>query len=178
MDKPISSLHFWGMSLAFAIRDLLAPPQRVLDEVQIRAGANVLDFGCGPGSYTLLVAERVGPDGKVFAVDIHPKAVQTVRRRSRTRGLANVEALCAADPTALAAQSIDVVLFYDTLHMLGDQDRVLRGLHGVLKPGGILSLSDHHMKQSDILEKVTGTGLFKLAEKGKRSYRFLKSGPQ
>jgi SAM-dependent methyltransferase len=176
MDKPMSSLHFWGMSVLFRIRDLLVPRQRVLDEVDTPAGARVLDFGCGPGSYTLLAAERVGCNGKVFAVDIHPKAVQTVRRRSQRRGLANVDALCAADPTALAAGSIDVVLFYDTFHMLGDPDGVLRGLHKVLKPDGVLSLSDHHMVEADIVERVTRAGLFELAEKCKRSYRFVRTG--
>jgi len=51
---------------------------------------------------------------------------------------------------------------------------VLEELHRVLKPEGILSFSDHHMKESEILSRLTSGGLFRLWKKGKKTYSFLK----
>jgi len=70
--------------------------------------------------------------------------------------------------------AIDVALLYDTFHSLKDPSGVLEELHRVLKPNGILSFSDHHMKEDEILSKVTDRGLFRVSKKGKRTYSFLK----
>jgi ubiquinone/menaquinone biosynthesis C-methylase UbiE len=176
MDEPMSNFHFWGMSLMFRIRDLLLPRKRLLSEANIPPGACVLDYGCGPGSYTIAVAELVGETGKVIALDIHPKAMEVVQRKAAKHGLANIETMCAADPSGLAPESVDVVLLYDTFHMLSNQDAVLKGLHRALTPDGVLSFSDHHMKEAEIVESVTKGGLFELVEKGKHTYRFAKAG--
>ena len=175
MDKPMSNLGFWGMSLLFRVRDLLLPRKRVLDEASISPGACVLDYGCGPGSYTIAAAELTGETGKVVALDIHPKAMEVVQKKAAKRGLNNIETMCAADPSGVASESVDVVLLYDTFHILSDQDGVLRGLHRALTPDGVLSFSDHHMKADDIVEKVTKGDLFELAEKGRYTYRFVKT---
>jgi ubiquinone/menaquinone biosynthesis C-methylase UbiE len=175
MDKPMSNLGFWGMSVVFRVRDFFLPRKRLLDEAGIAPGACVLDYGCGPGSYTIAAAELVGETGKVVALDIHPKAREAVQKKAAKRGLNNIETMCAADPSGVAAESVDVVLLYDTFHTLGDQDGVLKGLHRALTPDGVLSFSDRHMKEDDIVEKVTTGDLFELAEKGKYTYRFVKT---
>ena len=64
------------------------------------------------------------------------------------------------------------MLLYDTFHDLSRPDDVLQELHRVLKSGGTLSFSDHHMKDQEILARVTKTGLFKLSKKGKKTYSF------
>jgi len=175
MDKPMSNLGFWGMSVVFGVRDLFLSRKRLLGEVGISPGVCVLDYGCGPGSYTIPAAELVGETGRVVALDIHPKAMEAVQKKAAKRGLTNIETVCAADPSGVAAESVDVVLFYDTFHMLSDQDGVLKGLHRALTPDGVLSFSDHHMKAHDIVDKVTKGDLFELAEKGKYTYRFVKT---
>ncbi|MCK4637230.1 MAG: class I SAM-dependent methyltransferase, partial [Methanomicrobia archaeon] len=70
--------------------------------------------------------------------------------------------------------SVDVVLLYDTFHVLSDPNGVLEELHRVLKPNGILSFSDHHMEENEIVSKVANRELFKLSRKGKRTYSFSK----
>jgi ubiquinone/menaquinone biosynthesis C-methylase UbiE len=175
MDKPMSNLGFWGMSVLFRIRDFLLPRKRLLNEAGIFPGARVLDYGCGPGSYSLAVAELVGETGKVVALDIHPMAMEAVHRKAAKRGLTNIERICAADPSGVESESIEVVLLYDTFHMLGDQDGVLKELHRVLTLDGVLSFSDHHMKDAEIVTNVTAGGLFELAERGKYTYRFVKT---
>lgn len=175
-DKPMSGFHFLFMSLVFKIRDLFTAPICFLEEAKITPGARVLDYGCGPGSYSIGAAELVGDDGEVLALDIYSRAVETVQRRAAGRGLSNVKTICAADPTALETESFDLVLLYDTFHMLGDQRGALEGLHRALKPQGLLSFSDHHMKEAEIVHRVTHDGLFSLLEKGKHTYCFAKSG--
>jgi ubiquinone/menaquinone biosynthesis C-methylase UbiE len=81
-----------------------------------------------------------------------------------------------ANISGLSDNSVDVVLLYDTFHDLYQPDDVLGELHRVLKSGGTLSFSDHHMKEKEILAKVTNTGMFKLSKKCKRTYSFLKIG--
>jgi len=172
MDKPMPNIAFMFMSLAFKVRDFLLSRKDVLAEAGIKPGFHILDFGCGPGSYTAIVAELVGPTGKVYALDIHPLAVERIQSVASKRKLINIETICSDCATGLEESSMDVVLLYDTFHHLSDQNKVLEELHRVLKPDGILSFSEHHMKEDKILSQVTGKGLFKLSRKGKKTYSF------
>jgi len=88
--------------------------------------------------------------------------------------LTNIESICSDCATGLEESIMDVVLLYDTFHHLSNPDTVLKELHRVLKPDGILSFSDHHMKEDKILSQVTDKGLFKLSRKGKKTYSFSK----
>ncbi len=175
MDKPVSNLDFRLMSLVLLLRDLRLPRMEILKEVGIKVGFQVLDFGCGPGSYVAAASRLVSQSGKVYALDIHPLAVRSVARMASKKGLPNVETVLSDCHTGLPDRSIDVVLLYDTHHGLSEPDRVLQELHRVLKPDGILSFSDHHLKEPEILARVTESGLFKLEGKGKRTYRFSKA---
>lgn len=176
MDKPKPNLHFRVMSFAIKFRNLFMPPPDILKEVEIKPGFHVLDYGCGPGSFVLLAAEAVGKSGKIYALDIHPLAVQRVQSIASNKQLTNVETICSDCKTGLPDSSIDVVLLYDTFHTLGNPNGVLEELHRVLKPNGILSFSDHHMKENEIMSSVVDGGLFKLAGKGKRTYSLLIEG--
>ena len=174
MDKPMPNLGFRFMSLAFKFRDFLLPRKDVLNEVGIKPGFHILDYGCGPGSYSVIAAELVGPTGKVYALDIHPLAVRRVQDIASKRRLANVETICSDCATGLENATMNVVLLYDIFHHLSDPEAVLKELHRVLKPDGILSFSDHHMKENEILSRMTEGKLFKLSGKAKKTYRFSK----
>lgn len=172
MDKPMGNLAFRFMSFGFVFRDLSSPRRNILNEVGIRPGFHVLDYGCGPGSYSIVAAEMVGATGKVYALDVHPLAIHRVQNIASKKKLANVETICSDCKTGLPSNSVDVVLLYDTFHTLTNKDGVLQELHRVLKPNGILSFSDHHMKEDRIMSKVTDGGLFRLSAKGRRTYSF------
>jgi len=175
MDKPKSNLDFRLMALSYKFRDFLLPRKKVLEEVGIKPGFHVLDYGCGPGSYIIPLAELVGKSGKIYALDIHPLAIKMVQNIASKKKLINVETIHSDCKTGLPDNSVDAVLLYDTFHGLSDPNGVLKELHRVLKPDGILSFSDHHMKEDEIASKVTNKGLFKLSCRGKRTYSFLKS---
>jgi ubiquinone/menaquinone biosynthesis C-methylase UbiE len=174
MDKAESNLGFRLMALGYRFRDLRLPRLNILEEVGIKPGFQVLDYGCGPGGYIVPLAELVGKLGKIYALDIHPLAIQKVQDIASKKQLANVETILSDCQTGLPDNSLDVVLLYDTFHHLSDPDGVLKELHRVLKPDGILSFSDHHMKENEIVSGVTNSGLFRLSGKGQRTYSFLK----
>ncbi|MEM2135973.1 MAG: class I SAM-dependent methyltransferase [Candidatus Freyarchaeota archaeon] len=169
-----NKLHFKMMTFSFKLRDFFSPPRNILKEVGIKPGDHVLDYGCGPGSYIIPTAELVGKSGKIYALDVNPLAAQAVRKISSKKGLTNVETITSECKTGLPSESIDVVLLYDTFHALSDPNSVLKELHRVLKPDGILSLSDHHMTEGEIISKITRSGLFKLSKKGGKVYNFQK----
>ena len=163
MDKPKSNLDFRLMSFSFKFRDFLLPRENILKEVGIKPSFYILDYGCGPGSYAIAAAQLVGQSGKVYALDIHPLAVQRVRNIASKKGSTNIETIHSDCATGLPDNSIDVVLLYDTLHKLSKPDEVLAELHRVLKPKAILSFNDHHLKEEEIIFTITGKGLFKLS---------------
>ncbi len=174
MDTPMSNLRFKGMTLLFSIRDFLLPRQKILEEVDLQPGFQVLDFGCGPGSYTLLAAQQVGANGRVYALDIQPLVVQHIQMLAARQHLTNIITIQSDGATGLSEASIDAILLYDIFHMFADPRGILAELQRVLKPEGQLSVNDHHMQECDILAGVTNGGYFKLLRKGKRTYTFVK----
>lgn len=174
MDSPMSNFHFKLTSFIYRFRDLFLPRKNVLKEVAIKPGFHVLDFGCGPGAYIMETAQLVGKTGKIYALDIHPLAIKKVREISSKRNLGNVESILSDCRTELPNNSVDLVLLYDIFHDLSEPNAVLSELHRVLKSDGILSFSDHHMKEDEIISKIMHGGLFSLSGRGKKTYSFCK----
>jgi ubiquinone/menaquinone biosynthesis C-methylase UbiE len=175
MDTPISSFKFQRMSWMLTLRDLFVSPEEIMAEIDIHPGFHVLDYGCGTGSFTFAAAHRVGPEGKVYALDIHPQALEKVQKGGLKKGLANIETVLTSCIIQLPSGSIDVVLFYYILHWLTDPDCVLGELHRLLKNNGILSFRDPYMKEKEILATVTEKGWFELSGKGEKTYRFARA---
>lgn len=163
------------MSLVFRIRDMVRPPEKVLQEVDLRPGMVVLDYGCGPGAFSLAVARLVGPAGRVYAVDIHPLAARFVERAAGKEGLENIQTIVGSSLEELAPQSIDVILLYDVLHLIPQPTAALEEMHRVLKPSGTLSVSDHHLKEGKLIATITTGGCFHLAARGYRTFQFIPS---
>ena len=118
------------------------------------------------------MSQRFGPEGGA------KRKVSRRRKRSKKaarNGITNIKTIESNCNTDLPHNHVDVVLLYDIFHDLSRPDDVLRELNRVLKPGGTLSFSDHHMKDQVILTRVTNTGSFKLSAKGKKTYSFSKA---
>jgi ubiquinone/menaquinone biosynthesis C-methylase UbiE len=176
MDKPMSNFHFRFMSFGYTFRDFFLPRKNILHEAGIKPGFHVLDFGCGPGGYIIAAAALAGTSGRIYALDIHPLAIQRVQHIVAKRQLKNVETILSDRKTGLPAKSVDCVLLFDIFHSLSNPDGVLKEIHRILKPKGILSFNDHHMKEAEIAARITKGKLFRLSGKGKKTYRFLKEG--
>lgn len=145
--------------------DIFWNPQRHLGNIPLKEGMVVVDYGCGPGRYTLPIAKLVGPKGKVFAVDIQPLAIKTVKEKAVKQGLTNIEAIMVNSyNTAIQSSSIDMVLLIDTLHLIRDCDALFREIHRLLKQDGILYMDSGHLKMSKARGIVESTGFFTIAE--------------
>src|SRR5687767_3538581 len=72
-------------------RDAWQRPDEIMDHLRIAEGSVVADLGAGGGWFTVRLARRVGPNGKVYAEDIQPEMIGSIRRRVDREGLKNVE---------------------------------------------------------------------------------------
>ena len=128
-------------------------------------GQTVVDYGCGPGFYTLPAARMVGVDGHVYAADLQPAAAELVRRRVRRAGLDNVTAITTDRRLDLDDGSVDIVLLYDAIAGIADKRGVLAELARVLKSDGVLSVWVEHGAPEDTLPYVTDNSDFVLQER-------------
>jgi ubiquinone/menaquinone biosynthesis C-methylase UbiE len=154
-DIPMSSLSFKFMGLFFQFRDLLTSPTKLLEHTGIVPGWNVLDYGCGTGSYSIPAAQLVGPMGKVYAADIHPLAINEVQKKAITKGLGNIYTILTDSKTELSDASIDLVLLFYVLHDFRDPDMILEEIERVLKTGGLLAIIDHRSDRDKVVSTIS-----------------------
>lgn len=178
----MSNLGFRFMSFYFRFRDYFSPPTKILKQVGIQAGSNVLDFGAGSGSYSIPAAQLVGPAGEVYAADIHPLAINEIRKKADMKKLKNLRTIVTDCETELPDASIDVVLLFYVLHDFKNPDSVIRELDRILKPNGIISVIDHKFDKDKAVSTIShATQVLKLRDtskkwQGKRDYiNFLKA---
>jgi predicted methyltransferase len=125
-------------------RDAWQRPGDVLDELGIQVGSVVADVGCGRGYFTFKLAERVGPQGKVYAEDIDNEALDSIRLEAKKKGgLTQVlEITGTEEDVNLPPSRLDVALAVNTFHEWKHYDQMLQGVFKALKPGGLFGLID------------------------------------
>jgi ubiquinone/menaquinone biosynthesis C-methylase UbiE len=154
------------MCLVFGVVDLFSSAERRMARLPLEPGMTVVDYACGPGRYTLDIARRVGPAGKVYAVDIQPLAISTVRDKVKRAGLANVEALLVDSyHVGLPDACTDLVILLDAFYDIGDRQAVLREIRRLSKQDGTFILEPGNMDHDLAQHTVTSTGLFRFIEK-------------
>jgi ubiquinone/menaquinone biosynthesis C-methylase UbiE len=170
----MSNMSFRGLALWLRLREKLGDPRKRLREADLKSGQDVLDFGCGIGSFTIPAAQIVGEYGTVYGLDIHPLAIDAVERRATKANLGNIRTILSDRDSGLPDQSVDVVLLYDVLHSVADQQALLRELYRVLRPAGLLSVVPDHMTQDQILEIMGREDLFDFQAQRGESFAFRK----
>ena len=171
-DHVQGNLSFKLMSLEFCIRDILSPPEKLLREAGVCTGMTVMDFGCGPGGFSIAAAHLVGNGGMVYAVDIHPLALQSVTRTAKQKKLSNVYVTNGEHINRIPDASVDIVLLYDVLHDIPEPVPILDEIRRVLKTDGLLSVSDHHLKEASILDEITLNCRFRYTGRDHHAFRF------
>ncbi len=107
--ERIPNIPFRLMSFVFTVRDVLFPVGKRLDQFGIDEGFIVIDFGCGPGSYVEKASQLVGDEGRVYAVDVHPLAIKSIKERARRKNLENVAPILSTGyPVDIDSHSADV----------------------------------------------------------------------
>jgi ubiquinone/menaquinone biosynthesis C-methylase UbiE len=161
MDKPMSNISFRIMSAMLRWFKRESFMRRRLVFTGIKRGDVVLDFGSGPGYFSAMAAEIVGPEGKVYAADIHPMAHKYISDLCRKRGLENVEPMITDCDVPLGDGSVDVVLMFDIIHMLEDPGPVLAEMRRAIKDDGTLSADIYHISVDQAIDLVEKSGFRK-----------------
>ncbi len=131
-------------------RDEEERPDLLLSALHIPRGATVADVGSGTGYYTWRLAERVGPSGKVYAVDVQQSMLDLTRAAVAEHKLSNVEYVLATDSSPrLPERSVDLVFIAYAYHEFGDPDAMMAGIRRALKPGGRVVILEY-AKESNI----------------------------
>ncbi len=134
-----------GYFLASPVRRWLQDPGRIVGPF-VSEGMIVLEPGPGMGFFTLELARRVGPKGRVIAVDIQPQMLQGLRKRAVKAGLAaRVDArLCKKDGLGIEdyAGRVDFALAFAMVHEVPNPGELFMEIHRALRPGGSLLFAE------------------------------------
>jgi SAM-dependent methyltransferase len=116
---------------------------RLVQELELRAGAVVADVGAGKGQLTRALAAKVGPNGRVYSTEIHPGRLRQLRSAVAAARLDNVTVVeASASNTGLAPGCCDAIVLRRVYHHLTDPSGINSGLLRALRPGGVLAVVD------------------------------------
>lgn len=131
-------------------RDAWQRPQEVMDALGLARGSAVADIGAGGGYFTFHLAERVGPDGVVYAVDIDEDELKKISRRAERDRLTQVETILGQrDNPRLPPQSLDAALVVNAYHEMREYDAMMAAIFRALKSGGQLGVIDGAIEPAD-----------------------------
>jgi ubiquinone/menaquinone biosynthesis C-methylase UbiE len=117
----------------------------------------IADVGAGTGLFTRLFAPAVGPEGRVFAVDIAEKFVKHVEDTARAASLTNVVGVvCRPDSVNLPSESIDLAYICDTYHHFEFPHKTMQSIHRALRPGGQVVLIDFRRIEGQSSDWILG----------------------
>ena len=124
-------------------RDRWQMPDQVVSALGLKKGEVVADIGAGSGYFTMRLARAVGPQGKVYAVDIVAKALDFIERQARKEQLSNIELIVSRkDDPLLPPSSVDVAFFCETIHEIDDRVPFYRKVRAAMKKAARMVLID------------------------------------
>jgi len=177
MKGHLSSRSFKAMRIAMTIIDHVHPyVQKKADLFGIKRGMTVVDYGCGPGRYSVEFARLVGENGKVLAVDLVELALRETEERAAKRGCKNIQTYLAQGyNSGIASNSADIVFAIDMFHFIQNPDVFLKELYRIAKDDGLLILSGGHQTRAAIKSKIAESGLWTISADNKGFITYKKS---
>jgi len=137
---------FIGRLLDSGYRRKIQPPARLIERSGIKQGMHVLDLGCGSGAFTPFIARAVGEEGKVYALDIQPdmlKQLENKLSKPENQDIRNIKLIeGSAYELPFEESSLDLVNMVTVLQEIPDKNRALQEIRRVLKPNGVLAVSE------------------------------------
>lgn len=141
-DRPVAEIvaPLWASE---AQRDAVDEVGQVARLMRIAPGETVADIGAGSGYYTVRLAPRVGPGGRVLAEDVTPRYLKDLERRVAMAQLSNVTVVGgeAHDPR-LPPQSVDAAVLVHMYHEIAQPFGLLHNLAAAMRPGGRVGIVD------------------------------------
>jgi SAM-dependent methyltransferase len=132
-------------------REIEEMPETALDKIGIREGMTVADVGAGIGYFTIRLGKRVGPSGKVYAVDVQPEMLTMLKQRAAKADVKNITPVLGSesDPK-LPAGSMDLILLVDVYHEFSQPQRMLQRMRDALKNDARLVLLEYRKEDPHI----------------------------
>jgi SAM-dependent methyltransferase len=126
-------------------------PDEAIDALHLKPGMTVADIGAGTGYMTLRMARRVGPGGKVYAVDIQPEMLRRLRANAARANLTNIQTVLGDDTDPkLPRGQIDLILLVDVYHELSHPQEMVRHFYDALAPDGRLVLVEYRKEDPSV----------------------------
>lgn len=126
-------------------------PEAAIESLKIKPGMYVADVGAGTGYFSIRMAKKVGPTGRVYANDVQPEMLARLQDRVEKEKLTNVETVLGTqtDPK-LPAGKLDMILMVDVYHEFSQPQRMLQEMKKALKPDGRLILVEYRKEDPSI----------------------------
>lgn len=121
-------------------RDEWQSPDRIMDALGVGEGVVVADLGAGSGWFTIRLANRVGPNGIVYAEDIQRQMIDSITRRVERIGLKNVRTVLGRPNDPRLPALVDAVLIVDSYHEMEQPVALLKNVARSLKPNGRIGI--------------------------------------
>jgi len=125
---------------------MFTDPSSNLQQLALGVGWHVADFGSGSGAYALAAAKRVGPDGRVYAVDVQKELLQKIKNEARTQRFSNIEIIWGNveeyGGSKLRDNAMDAVIASNILFQIEKKDGFIKEIKRVLKPRGRVLIVD------------------------------------
>ncbi|MDP3334578.1 MAG: class I SAM-dependent methyltransferase, partial [Methylococcaceae bacterium] len=125
----------WAKKFDQPERDAWQKPEQIIDALTLPPNALVADVGAGTGYFSVRIAKRVS-QGKVFAADIEPDMVRYLGERAKRDNLTNITPVQASAESPNLAEPVDVMLFVDAYHHIGNRVAYFSNLAASLKADG------------------------------------------
>jgi putative heme-binding domain-containing protein len=157
---PVSERVDW---LTRPERDGEERPEAVLDALQIPGGATVADVGAGAGYFTWRLARRVGPGGKVIAVEVQQRMLDLIADDLKQRRATNVELVLGEERNPrLPEGGLDLVLLANAYHEFSEPEIMMAAIRRSLKPRGRVAVLEY--RKEDNYSPVEGLHQMSLRE--------------
>ena len=161
-------------------------PDLIMDALSIADGSKVADLGAGGGWFTIRLARRVGPNGRVFAEDIQRSMIDAIQRRVARENLANVITILGTVTDPGLPAGLDAVLIVDAYHELEDPVALLKNVAKTLKPTGRVGIvgynpgdggpgppADQRINPDAVMKATEAAGLKFLSREDVPPFQFL-----
>ena len=128
---------------------------KLLKALPVKAGMTVVDLGAGSGYYTFPLAKKVGPKGKVLAVDIQKEMLDLIESRKKSRGVENIETILGTvtDPK-LPVGKVDLILMVDVYHEFSHPFEMTEAMVKALAPKGLLVFVEYRLEDDNVPIKL------------------------
>jgi SAM-dependent methyltransferase len=146
----------------------------IVEHLNLQPGMTVLDAGCGPGRLAIPIAQKIGDQGRVVAMDIQEGMLARARAKSEASGLLNIDFLHAGlGENKIGKHRFDRAVLVTVLGEIPDQRGALKEIFESLKPGGMLSVTEvifdpHFQTRSTVTQLAKSAGFKELAFFGNR----------